>query len=351
MFKHNRRRFLRTLALMPAAAVTGDLLLKGGFAHAGVSETNHTMRTSYTPKYVALHESGELKKRADILYDKMRRCHICPRECGADRLSGERGNCSANATLEISSANPHFGEENELVGDNGSGTVFFANCSLLCVFCINYEISHYGQGREYNTSELANMMLGLQRIGCHNINVVTPTHYAPQILRALEHATSNGLRLPLAYNTCGWEKKEILEILDGVVDIYLADFKYDDPDAAAKYSNGASSYPEITKEALLEMHRQVGVAKPTAGSDIIHQGLMVRHLVMPENVAKSDQVVQWIANHLPKDTYLNIMSQYTPMYKAHDYPKISRRIYQSEYQQVVSAAREAGLTNLRLQMQ
>jgi len=193
-------------------------------------------------------------------------------------------------------------------------------------------------------------MLHLQKIGCHNINVVTPTHYSPHIVLALDIAVARGLRLPLVYNTCGWERIEILKKLDGIVDIYLPDFKYSDGKMAAKYSSAAETYPEITKAALLEMHRQVGVAKP-AGDGLIYRGLMIRHLVMPNRVSGAKEVIEWIAQNLPKDTYLNIMSQYTPMYKAFEYSEISRRITRREYQEVVEWAKEAGLTNLDIQGQ
>jgi len=192
------------------------------------------------------------------------------------------------------------------------------------------------------------MMLALQERGCHNINIVTPTHYSPHIVPALDVAAGRGLRLPLVYNTCGWERMEILKKLDGIVDIYLPDFKYADGAKAAKYSSGAESYPELTKAALLEMHRQVGVAKP--GPDgLMYRGLMIRHLVMPNDVGGSRRVIRWIAENLPRDTYLNIMSQYLPVYKAFDYPEISRRITREEYMEVVNLARELGLTNLDVQ--
>ncbi len=354
MFKHDRRRFLRTMAALPAAAMADSLLLKGVFFNTITAANHRTMdthRSSYTPGYIRLHHTGELKARGQVLRERMRHCDLCPRECETDRLRGQRGDCNANGDLEVSSASAHFGEEEELVGRNGSGTIFFTNCSMLCVFCINYEISQLGHGRKYNTRQLADMMLMLQRRGCHNINIVTPSHYIPHILLALDQAVPDGLNIPLVYNTSGWEKVEVLEFLDGVVDIYLADFKYADPDAADKYSPGAVCYPEVAQRAMLEMHRQVGVAHADADTRLMNRGLMIRHLVMPQNVARSDRVVRWIANNLPKETYLNIMSQYTPMFKAFDHPEIARRITRSEYSNVVTIARSAGLTNLRLQMQ
>lgn len=304
----------------------------------------------YEPGYLRLHRSGELKARGDILWEKMGSCNLCPRLTQTNRLRGRRGDCKANSSLEISSAHPHFGEETELVGSKGSGTIFFTNCSLLCVFCINYQVSHLGHGSVYSVRELANMMLLLQRQGCHNLNLVTPTHYSPHILLALNDAAARGLRLPVVYNTCTWENLDILHLLDGVVDIYLADYKYADGVAANKYSPGAKNYPEVTQQALLEMHRQVGLAIADSRTGLINRGLMIRHLVMPNNVAQSDRVMQWIAANLPKNTYVNIMSQYTPVFRAGEFPEIARRITVAEYNHAVNAARRAGLTNLRLQM-
>jgi putative pyruvate formate lyase activating enzyme len=296
----------------------------------------------------------------------MRPCKLCPRECGVDRLDGKAGFCQATSQLVISSCGPHFGEEPPLVGAGGSGTVFFTHCGLRCVFCINYEISMEGQGTPASIQDLAQMMLTLQEAGCHNINIVTPTHYSAHVLLGLDRAAAKGLRLPLVYNTCGWERLDILKKLDGIVDIYLPDFKYACGEMAVKYStcvpsdsrysrsavrerySPTESYPEITKQALLEMHRQVGVAKP-ASNGLVYRGLMIRHLVMPNGVSGTKKVVHWIAANLPKDTYLNIMSQYTPMYRALEYPTIARRVTREEYVEATEAAKNAGLTNLEIQ--
>jgi putative pyruvate formate lyase activating enzyme len=302
----------------------------------------------FRPAYLRLHASGELERRGKELWDRMSGCDLCPRECGADRLGGQKGLCGATAKLMIASHHPHFGEERPLVGRGGSGTIFFTHCSLRCVFCINWEISQGGQGRTRSIEQLADMMLELQKMGCANINVVTPTHYSAHILLALDRAAARGLRLPLVYNTCGWEHPEILKYLDGVVDIYLPDFKYFDGRRAAVYSPDAESYPEMTKLSLLEMHRQVGTAVPAADG-LMYRGLMIRHLVMPNNVGGSRLVMEWIAENLPKDTYVNIMSQYRPVFRASAYPEISRRVNRQEYRDAVSAAREAGLINLEIQ--
>jgi len=302
----------------------------------------------FEPSYVKIHQSGELKKRGEELWSIMENCRLCPRECGVNRLNGNEGFCRASSQLEISSYHAHFGEERPLVGRGGSGTIFLTNCSLRCVFCINWEISHAGIGEISSIENLVEMMLDLQRRGCHNINIVTPTHYSPHVVLALDYAAGKGMRLPLVYNTCGWERCEILQKLDGIVDIYLPDFKYSDGKMAAKYSSDAETYPEVTQAALLEMNRQVGVAKP-AEDGIMYRGLMIRHLVMPNGVSGTKKVVEWIAQNLPRDTYLNIMSQYRPMYKAFDYPEISRGITRKEYSDAVRWAKEAGLTNLDIQ--
>lgn len=302
----------------------------------------------FEPPYVGLHRSGELKKRGQELWALMQTCCLCPRQCGINRLTGDRGFCGSAARLEISAHHPHFGEERPLVGRGGSGTVFFTHCGLRCVFCINWQVSQGGVGEVHTVQELADMMLHLQKMGCHNINVVTPTHYSAHIVLAIDRAAAKGLRLPLVYNTCGWERLEIVKMLDGIVDIYLPDFKYADGQMAAKYSSEAEEYPEVTKAALLEMNRQVGVARP-APDGLMYRGLMIRHLVMPNGVSGTREVIRWVAEHLPKDTYFNLMSQYRPVYKAHDYPKIARRISRKEYADAVRWAKETGLTNLDIQ--
>ena len=307
-----------------------------------------SMNTSFEPGYLTLHKTGELKKRGKELWEIMRSCRLCPRECGVNRIEGNEGFCQSSAQLEIASYHPHFGEERPLVGKGGSGTIFYSNCNLRCVFCINWEISQGGEGIVRSIEDVADMMVRLQNMGCININIVTPTHYSPHTVLALDLAAGQGLRVPLVYNTCGWEQLDILKKLDGIVDIYLPDFKYSDGSMAAKYSSGAETYPEIVRKALLEMHHQVGVAKP-AEDGRMYRGLMIRHLVMPNNVSGSKNVLEWIANNLPKDTYVNIMSQYRPTYKAHDFPDIARRITRQEYRDAVRWAKDAGLTNLDIQ--
>lgn len=310
-----------------------------------VEKSGH-IDSGFEPAYLKLHKTGELRKRAEELWAIAESCRLCPRKCGVNRLEGMSGFCqSPGVTLVVSSFHPHFGEEKPLVGSGGSGTIFMTHCNLRCVFCQNWEISQLGRGSERDIDELAVMMLVLQEIGCHNINIVTPTHYSAPIIKALDIAAEAGLRLPIVYNTSGWERLEILELLDGIVDIYLPDYKYWDSGMSAKYSSGAENYPEVAKAAILEMHRQVGVAKP-AKDGIMQRGLMIRHLVMPNDIAGSEKIMEWIAENLPKDTYVNIMAQYTPYFKAYDYPEISRRITSEEYNKVVKRAQEMGLTNL-----
>jgi putative pyruvate formate lyase activating enzyme len=302
----------------------------------------------FEPSFLKLHRSGELRKRGESLWQLMENCELCPRMCGANKLKGEKGFCGAGSKLMVSSFRPHFGEEKSLVGQYGSGTIFMTHCSLRCVFCCNWEISQGGKGQKQSLEDLANIMLALQEQGCPNINLVTPTHYSPQIVLAIDIAAGRGLRIPLVYNTCGWERVEILKQLDGIVDIYLPDFKYADSRMASIYSSGADSYPELTKKALLEMHRQVGVAMPEKNG-LMQRGLMIRHLVMPNGVSGSKEVISWIAAHLPKNTYVNIMSQYMPLFKAGKYPELNRRINKNEYAEVVQWAKKQGLTNLDIQ--
>ena len=356
--KKSRRRFLGAILQCTASVLTLGLLpsyLVKEIPGSGNSRQGNTglrdifsIKLPEEPTYLELHRSGELKRRGEELYEMLSDCRLCPRECRVNKMDGEKGVCQATLKLEVASYHPHFGEERPLVGSKGSGTIFMTNCSMRCVFCINWEISQGGMGTRRSIKELANMMLRLQKQGCHNINIVTPTHYSPHIVQALDIAASKGLRIPLVYNTHGYERVEILRKLDGIVDIYLPDFKYSDPAMAAKLSSEAEDYPGYAKKALLEMQRQVGVAKPSEDG-LMYRGLMIRHLVMPNNVGGSAEVMEWIARNLPKDTFVNIMSQYRPMYKAEDYPEISRRITQREYKAVVDHAMKLGLTNLAIQ--
>ena len=278
----------------------------------------------------------------------MASCELCPHRCRANRAAGQKGTCGADGNLEVASAQPHFGEEAPLVGRGGSGTIFLSHCSLRCDFCINWELSQYGAGAVTPVQELAGMMLDLQRRGCHNINLVSPGHYLVQILQALDLAAEKGLELPLVYNTSSFERPEILHLLGEVVDIYLADLKFADSAMAKRLCQGASAYPDMARRAILIMQEQVGTARPDTDG-LIRQGLMIRHLVMPNHVSGSVQIVDWIAENLPSDTYVNIMSQYSPAFKAADDRLVGRRVTRAEYWQVVEHAQHKGLSQLDIQ--
>ena len=333
--KITRREFLK-----------GSLILSGSLLVPSTSlYAKQQTEEPWFPAYGKLEQTGELAKRVAEAYAIFEECVLCPRQCGVNRLNGERGFCRAPQKLVVYTAHPHYGEEISLVGSNGSGTVFFSDCNLRCVFCQNWPIALEGQGKQISDGQLADYMLHLQKIGCHNINLVTPTHVMPHILSATRIAYKKGLRIPLVYNTSGYERSEILELLDGVVDIYLPDMKYMDGQQAAKYSSGASDYPSETQKAVVEMHRQVGQHQ-TNNQGVAVRGLMIRHLVMPNRVAGTEQFVKWVAQNLPKTTYLNIMHQYHVAYKAFEYPNIWRGITIEEYLEAMRWADEYGLTNL-----
>ncbi len=296
--------------------------------------------TEFEPAYMELVNSGEIDNRIETLYSKLEQCDICPRNCGVNRLDGEIGYCQAGAELVVSSVQPHFWEEAPLVGIGGSGTVFLANCNLRCVYCQNYDISHEGKGNPITEEQLADSMLWIQRIGCHNINLVTPTHYTPNLVKAVAIAARKGLRLPVVYNCSGYENVETLELLDGIVDIYMPDIKYGGIESAKLYSD-APDYFEVCKQAVHEMHRQVGdlVIDRTIG----WHGLLIRHLVLPNNRADSLQVLEFIANEISRESYVNIMLQYRPAYRAMEFEDINRAVYIEEYYNVLDMARGLGL--------
>lgn len=263
-------------------------------------------------------------------------CRVCPRDCGANRLSGETGECGAGRHALVSSYGPHFGEERVLVGRRGSGTVFFAGCNLACLFCQNYEISHLRYGSPVSEKELALIFLEIQDMGCHNLNLVSPTHLAPQIILALRAAKERGFHLPVVWNSGGYERTETLKMLEGLVDIYMPDAKYSD-NAIAKELSGADDYWDICRAALREMHRQVGDLVVEGG--VARRGLLVRHLVLPGGLSGTEEVVKFLAELSP-DTFLNLMDQYYPCYKAHTRPPLDRRITREEYDEALSVARK-----------
>jgi putative pyruvate formate lyase activating enzyme len=333
--KITRRAFIKGTIRLGGALVVPDRILQA----AGKKDDQ------WSPAYEILENKGLLAQRVEQAYAIFEECRLCPRQCGVNRLKGEKGFCRTTARPVVYSAHPHFGEEVSLVGSGGSGTIFFSNCNLRCVFCQNWPISHEGRGKEIGDEDLADLMLYIQKIGCHNVNLVTPTHLMPNILNATRIAHLKGLHIPLVYNTSGYESVEMLKLLDGVVDIYLPDMKFMDAQEAEIYMAGASDYPEMGKNALLEMHRQVGLHK-TDENDIAVRGLMIRHLVMPNRVAGTEKFVRWVAANLPKSTYINIMHQYHVDYKAFEYPKIQRSINAEEYIEAMSWAEQYGLTNL-----
>jgi putative pyruvate formate lyase activating enzyme len=331
----SRRSFLKgTLCL------GGALIFPGRLANAA-RKTSHQRK----PGYAKLEDQGKLAARIEQTLAIFEECQLCPRECGVNRLAGEKGFCRSTNRLVVYSAHPHYGEEASLVGQNGSGTIFLSNCNLRCVFCQNWPISHEGGGRTIGDADLANLMLYMQHIGCHNVNLVTPTHVMPNILNATRIALLKGLHIPLVYNTSGYERVEMLKFLDGVVDIYLPDMKFMDAGEAEIYMAGAADYPEMGKNAILEMHRQVGLHS-TDKNGVAVRGVMIRHLVMPNRVAGTEEFVRWVAANLPKSTYVNIMHQYHVDYKAFEYPKIQRSITAGEYIEAMGWAEQYGLTNL-----
>jgi putative pyruvate formate lyase activating enzyme len=299
---------------------------------------------SFQPAYIETYRNGLLKEKIKSATEMLNGCTLCPRECNVDRLSGDSGICKTQDKVLVSSYNPHFGEEAPLVGQEGSGTIFFAHCNLMCNFCQNYDISHEGHGQVIIDEQLAQIMLQLQNIGCHNINFVTPSHGVAQILSALEIAVKNGLSVPLVYNTGGYDKVETLELLDGVFDIYMPDFKFWDSDIAEKTCN-AKDYPEIAQKALVEMHRQVGDLVIDENG-IAQRGLLVRHLVLPNDLAGTREVMRFLARKISPDTYVNIMSQYRPCGRAAEIKDLTRSISDKEYQQATGAAKDAGITRL-----
>jgi len=267
-------------------------------------------------------------------------CRLCGHHCGANRAAGELGDCGLGTQMLVSSAGPHYGEEPELVGRFGSGTIFFAGCNLACRFCQNWEISQLRQGEPITIDDLVSMMLGLERMGCHNVNFVTPTPYTPSIWEALQSARDRGLSVPAVYNCGGYESVEALQMCDGLIEIYLPDAKYSDAKIAAAFS-GAAKYPDVNRAALKEMHRQVGDLE-VMGS-VARRGLLVRHLVLPDHPENTRGVLEFMANEISPDTYVNIMDQYRPCYQADQLPGMDRRLSLREYAEAVERARQLGL--------
>lgn len=296
------------------------------------------------PLYLEL-DNQTIQKKIDHALDILKNCRLCPRNCGVNRQAGETGYCGVGRYAYIASYNLHFGEESPIVGKKGSGTIFFAGCNLGCIFCQNYQVSHFpGEFIRVIPKQLAAIMLELQKSGAHNINLVTPTHVVPQILESLPEAIEQGLDIPLVYNCGGYESLDTLKMLEGVVDIYMPDVKFADPEIAHKYCN-ARDYPEKAKLALKEMHRQTNNLV-TDADKIAKRGLLVRHLIMPDNIASTDSWLEFIAKEISTHTCLNLMDQYHPAGEIRDYPELNRPITAKEYLRAVQLAEEYGLTPL-----
>ncbi|MHB8069817.1 MAG: radical SAM protein [Desulfobaccales bacterium] len=298
----------------------------------------------WEPAYLETQRRGLLQEKIAAASAILSQCRLCPRNCLVDRHRGERGLCRTGDQPLVSSYGPHFGEEDPLVGQHGSGTIFFSHCNLYCIFCQNYEISHGGEGEEISIPDLAAIMVLLQKRGCHNINFVTPSHQVAQILEALPLAIEGGLNVPLVYNTGGYDALETLKLLDGVIDIYMPDFKFWDPKVAEELCE-ASDYPEIARQALKEMHRQVGdLVLDEAG--VARRGLLVRHLVLPDNLAGTREVMEFLAREISPHTYVNVMGQYRPCGRADSHPSLRKFLTGREHAEAQKLAREAGLTRL-----
>ena len=295
---------------------------------------------TFRPAYLSL-SKDELARRVREAYHRLESCDLCPRACGVNRREAPKGVCRTGERARVASYHPHFGEEAPLVGLHGSGTIFFSWCNLKCQYCQNYELSQMGEGDEVGPEELAAMILHLQALGCHNINFVSPSHVVPQILAGVLIAVQAGLRVPLVYNTGGYDALETLKLLDGVFDIYMPDMKYADESVARRLSL-VENYPAVNRAAVAEMHRQVGdLCLDERG--IALRGLLVRHLVLPEDLAGTAGGMSWLAAEISRDTYVNIMAQYRPCYRAGEYPGLGRRITHAEYTAAMQAARQAGL--------
>ncbi len=298
------------------------------------------------PRYIMAKNKGRLEEKIRASRDMLTCCTLCPRQCRVDRTKGEKGYCGAGKKAVVASFAPHFGEEPPLVGKYGSGTIFFSHCNLKCVFCQNHDISIQGYGRTADTDQIAGIMLYLQEDGCHNINLVTPTHVVPQILEALDTAVAHGLRLPLVYNCSGYESMETLEILNGIIDIYMPDFKFWDNAAAAQFCH-AKAYRQTAQNAIQAMYAQVGDLVVDDSTGIACSGLLVRHLVMPGRVADTRLILQFLKEEVSENTHVNLMSQYRPMGDAARFPDLSHPLTPQEFKTALHIGKESGLNLIR----
>ena len=295
------------------------------------------------PSYIKLFKDGTLKQRVGQFYKRLQDCNLCPRNCHVNRLKDQKGFCKTGIKMRVFNYMAHHGEEPPISGTNGSGVIFFSGCNLRCVYCQNYKFSQLLQGRLIEPDSLARFMLQLQRQGCHNINLVSPTHVIYQILEGLLLAIEGGLKIPLVYNTSGYESEEALRLLDGIIDVYLADMRYGSNDEATKYSQ-AKGYVEINQSAIKEMHRQVGNVS-LDDSGIINRGLIIRHLILPNNISRTKKIFAFIAKDLSNDVCISLMSQYLPSYKAAMHRELNRRIYPEEYEEALHLLKEFGFSN------
>ncbi len=283
-----------------------------------------------------------LEKNLPSAQEMLEPCRACPRECLVDRKSDDLGECGMPESIGVSSANLHHGEEPPISGGNGSGTIFLTGCNLHCVYCQNYPISQYRNGRLYTPENVAKLMLNLERRGAHNINFVTPSHYVPQLMEAMLIAYRDGMKIPIVYNSSGYDSVEMLKLLDGVIDIYMPDMRYTKSEYSKKFSD-VTDYPEINRKAIREMHRQVGVLKTKNGIGV--KGLLIRHLVLPGGISGSKEIFEFIANEISSDTHVAVMSQYFPAYNACNFPEIAERVSRDEYEQALDWFDDAGLHN------
>jgi len=341
----SRRKFLKGCCAMAGVAVLGSFGCSG---IVGQSDNNqrgarNQRKNVPEPKYLELERSGELAKREKALWDLYSPCYLCPRLCGAKRAEGIGGVCTAASSFRVASYGVDFATERPIRGTRGSGGIFLSNCNLLCIFCQNWQIAHRGDGNVTTPDQLANMIMSIQRRNPHNVSFISPTHLVPQIVSALRIAIGRGFNLPLLFDTSGHESLEVIKLLDGIVDIYQPDFKFMDSKIAARFTQGAPNYAEHAAAAIKEMHRQVGVLQIENG--IAYQGILMRHLVLPENLSGTDKFVRWVADELSPDTHINISGQFFPAFRSSEYPPLNRRITRTEHNQAMQWAREAGLHN------
>ena len=351
----SRRKFIKNSLFTAGAITLGGLSLHGCTSARRNTANSQTEKTyapdavssaspkAYIPGYIELERSGELERRERALWAKMERCNLCPRNCGVNRMAGRKGVCSSDHTLRAASAEISLAEERVTVGTRGTGSIFISNCNLLCIFCQNWQINHRGDGVTVSHAELADVMIALQRHRVHNIGIVTPTHAVPHLITALRLAIKQGLNIPFLYNSGGYDSLEVIQLLDGIVDIYIPDFKFQDSELAAPFLQGATDYTLHAAAAIKEMHRQVG--NPEVVDGVANRGVIVRHLVLPENAGGADKFVRWIVDELGVDAHVNIMAQFRPEFRSREFPPLNRRITPREFEQAMTWAKEAGLHN------